>query len=89
MVLVVVRAQVLPPDGDLPEHFVLLEVAVAVEDVDGNVAEIAGHLELELLAEERTVTEIGCECNRMKTVFGVTSAFGTLLKCGKSPLGPD
>lgn len=56
MVFVVVGLEVLAADGHLAEDAVLLEVAVfvAVKYVDGEVAEAAGYLKLELLPEEWT-----------------------------------
>ena len=52
VVSVVVRGELLALDGDFAEDFVLLEMLVSVEQVDGDVAEVSGHFELVLLAEE-------------------------------------
>lgn len=52
VVLVVVGGEVLALDGHFSEDLVLFEVPVAVEDVDGDEAEVSWHFELEFFPEE-------------------------------------
>lgn len=54
VVLVVVLGELFPFDRYFPYHFVLFHVAVAVVEVDGEVAELAGDFELEFFAEKGT-----------------------------------
>lgn len=53
VIFVVILVQVLPLDRDLPVRFILLQVPIAVPHVHRQVPEVAGDLELVLLAEER------------------------------------
>jgi hypothetical protein len=52
VILVVVSVKVLPLDGHLAEHFVLLQVAIPIVHVYREVPEPPRHLKLELLAKK-------------------------------------
>lgn len=54
VIFVVVQMQLLPPNRDLAHRLVLLQVAVARPHVQGEIAKLPRHLELEQLVEERT-----------------------------------
>lgn len=55
MLLVVVRRQVFPLDGHLTQYLVLLQVSVAIVNVNAEITEAPWHFELELLAKEGAV----------------------------------
>lgn len=78
VVLVVVRAQVLPPDGHFANNFVLFQMTVTVEHVNGYISEIAWYLELELLAEEWTAMVFQLKSSDFSFAF---SFFGYLKVC--------
>lgn len=54
MVLVIVRVQLLPFDGDLSDGSILFDVfRIPVPNIHGQVAEFSRDLKLKFLAEER------------------------------------